>query len=80
MLIFSSRDLTEEEAGRLSPWREKLIEVAADEDEEILELYLSGEDVPAPQIRAALRKATLARKIVPMLVGSALKILVCSQC
>lgn len=70
---FSSRDLTEDEVDRLSPWREKLIEVAADEDEEILELYLSGEDVPASQIRAALRKATLARKIVPVLVGSALK-------
>ncbi|BCS86970.1 elongation factor G [Pseudodesulfovibrio sediminis] len=70
---FTSRDLTEEEADRIAPWREKLIEVASDEDEDILDLYLSGEAVPAEQIRAAVRKATLARTIVPVLVGSALK-------
>ena len=70
---YSTRGLTEEESDFLSPWREKLIETAADEDEAILDLYLSGEEVPPPLIRAALRKATLARKIVPVLVGSALK-------
>ena len=67
------RAVTEEEIERLSPWREKLIEAASDEDESILDLYLSGEDVPAQQIHEALRKATLARRIVPVLVGSALK-------
>jgi len=70
---YSKRDLTEEEVERLSPWREKLIEAAAEEDEELLDLYLMGEDVPVTQLRAALRKATLARTIVPVLVGSALK-------
>jgi len=69
----SLHEWTDEEADRLAPWREKLIETAADEDEEILDLYLSGEDVPVEKIRAALRKATLAQKIVPVLVGSALK-------
>ncbi|NDV19754.1 elongation factor G [Pseudodesulfovibrio sp. JC047] len=70
---YTARDLTDEESDRLSSWREKLIEVAGDEDEEILDLYLSGEAVPVAKIRAALRKATLARKVVPVLVGSALK-------
>ena len=70
---FSIRDLTSEETKRVSPWREKLIETASEEDEEILELYLMGEEVPEAKIHAALRKATLARKIVPVLVGSALK-------
>lgn len=70
---YTVRDLSEEEADRLSPWREKLIEAAAEEDEEILDLYLMGEAVPEDRIRAALRKATLARKVVPVLVGSALK-------
>lgn len=65
--------MTDDEIDRLSPWREKLIEAAADEDEEILDLYLSGEDVPVAKIRSALRKATLGRTIVPVLVGSALK-------
>ena len=70
---YASHDLSGEEADRLGPWREKLIETAAEEDEEILDLYLGGEDVPAGRLRDALRKATLARSIVPVLVGSALK-------
>ena len=70
---YSAHDLTAEEVDKLDPWREKMIEVAADEDEEILDLYLSGEAVPTARIRAALRKATLEQRIVPVLVGSALK-------
>ncbi|OIQ48764.1 Elongation factor G [Pseudodesulfovibrio hydrargyri] len=70
---YTRTPVSEEQAAMLSPWREKLIEVAAEEDETILDLYLSGEDVPVDRIHAALRKATLARRIVPVLVGSALK-------
>ncbi len=70
---FASFDLNEAELELLSPWREKLIETASDEDEEILDLYLSGEEVPADRIRAAIRIATLAQKVVPVLVGSALR-------
>ena len=70
---YASHELSGEEADLLSPWREKLIETAADEDEEILDLYLGGEEVPAKRLRDALRKATLAQRIVPVLVGSALK-------
>ncbi|MEZ7196562.1 elongation factor G [Pseudodesulfovibrio karagichevae] len=70
---YTRTPVDEDQAAMLSPWREKLIEAAAEEDEEILDLYLSGEDVPADRIHAALRKATLARRIVPVLVGSALK-------
>lgn len=68
-----SRPMDDEEIERLSPWREKMIEAAADEDEEILDLYLSGEDIPAGLLRKALRKATLGQRAVPVLVGSALK-------
>ena len=70
---YSSYELTEKEFSVVEPWREKLIETAGDQDEEILDLYLSGEDVPTNKIRAALRKATLEQQIVPVLVGSALK-------
>jgi len=66
-------ELTDDEKRKLDPWREKVIEAASDEDEEILDLYLSGENIPAAKIRAALRKLTLGQKIVPVLVGSALK-------
>ncbi|EGB13485.1 translation elongation factor G [Pseudodesulfovibrio mercurii] len=70
---YSRTPVSGEQAEMLSPWREKLIEAAAEEDEEILDLYLSGEEVPADRIHAALRKGTLARRFVPVLVGSALK-------
>ncbi len=70
---FACFDLTDAEQDLLSPWRERVIETAAEEDEEILDLYLAGEDVPVDRIRTAIRKATLAQRIVPVLVGSALK-------
>jgi len=70
---YASFDLTEAEMAKIEPWREKLIEVASDEDEDILDLYLSGEEVDPAKIRVALRKATLEQTIVPVLVGSALK-------
>lgn len=66
-------DLTEEQVDMLSPWRERLIEVVAEEDEELLDFYLAGEEVPVDRIRKALRQATLKRRIVPVLTGSALK-------
>jgi len=70
---YEALPLTDEEADRLSPWREKLIETAAEADEEILDLYLGGEEVEPKRIIDALRKLTLARTLVPVLVGSALK-------
>ncbi|MUM78328.1 elongation factor G [Pseudodesulfovibrio sp. F-1] len=72
-LEFTCTDLTDAERDRIAPWRERVIEAAAEEDEEILELYLSGAQPDPVRIRAALRRATLARSIVPVLVGSALR-------
>lgn len=68
-----SHDLTEDEAINLSDWREKLIETASEADEELLDLYLEGEDIPVEKIRNALRQLTLARAVVPVFAGSALK-------
>ncbi|MDY7039840.1 MAG: elongation factor G [Chloroflexota bacterium] len=53
--------------------REQLIEQLADFDDEIALLYLEGEEIPADQLRGALRRATLAGTLVPVLAGSALK-------
>ncbi|GAB7022674.1 elongation factor G [Salidesulfovibrio brasiliensis] len=68
-----THELTDDEAGSIAGWREKLIEAASEADEDILDLYLGGEPVPAETIRAALRKLTLSREIVPVFAGSALK-------
>lgn len=70
---FTRFDLSDDEKERIAPWRDRLIEAAAEEDEAIFDLYLSGGPVDAGRIRAALRQATLGRRIVPVLVGSALR-------
>jgi elongation factor G len=53
--------------------REKMIEALADVDDQIAEKYLSGEEVSEDELRAALRRETIALKIVPVVAGSAFK-------
>ena len=53
--------------------REALIEAVADVDDEVAERYLEGEPVDAELLRGALRRATIARSIVPVLCGAALR-------
>nr|WP_197686002.1 elongation factor G [Actinoplanes derwentensis]GID82762.1 elongation factor G [Actinoplanes derwentensis] len=54
-------------------WREKLIETLADVDDEVMVKYLDGEEVSIPEIRAAIRRSTIASKANPVLCGSAFK-------
>ena len=54
-------------------YRDKLLEAVSDFDEEIMELYLEGEDVPADKIKDAVRKATVAVKMVPVVCGTSYK-------
>ncbi len=53
--------------------REKLVEAVSSIDDDLMEKYLEGEEVSADEIRKALRKGTLAMKIVPVVTGSAFK-------
>ncbi|MEU8232863.1 elongation factor G [Actinoplanes sp. NPDC048967] len=54
-------------------WREKLIETLADVDDSVMEKYLEGEEVSQDEIKAAIRRATIASKANPVLCGSAFK-------
>ena len=55
-------------------WREKMVEAAAESSEELLEKYLTDhESLTEDEIKAGLRKRTIANEIVPMLCGSAFK-------
>ena len=65
--------IPESEKDRAEEWREKLIDSASSFSDEIMELYFAGEDIPRDMIIAALRKATLERKCLPVFVGSSLK-------
>ncbi len=57
------RELAEE-------YREKLLEAAADFDDELMELVLEGEEVPVDLLRSAIRKGTIAVKMVPVVCGT----------
>ena len=54
-------------------WREKLVEVAAEVSEELMNKYLEEGDLSEAEIKLALRTRTIAGEIVPMLCGSAFK-------
>ena len=54
-------------------YRSKLIESLAELDEPIMEKYLNGEEISESEIKAALRKGTIAMKAVPVLCGAALR-------
>ncbi|MBR5001411.1 MAG: elongation factor G, partial [Firmicutes bacterium] len=51
-------------------YRENLLEAISEFDDEIMELFLEGEEVPIDSIKAAIRKATCSVKMIPVLCGS----------
>ncbi len=53
--------------------REKMLEALADFDENIMEKYLSGGEITAEEIKAAIRRGTIEMKITPVLCGTAFK-------
>ena len=54
-------------------YRTNMLEAISDFDDEIMMLYLEGEEVPQDMIRAAIRKATCAVKMVPVVCGTSYK-------
>ena len=57
------KDLAEE-------YREKLLDAVSMFDDEIMEMYLEGEEIPTAKIRAAIRKATCAVEMIPVVCGT----------
>src|SRR3984957_11392073 len=54
-------------------WRKDLIEAIAEQDDELLELFFAEKEIPIERLQTALRKATIAGDVLPMLCGSAFK-------
>ena len=54
-------------------WRQELIEAIAEQDDELLEMFFEGKELPVDRMKTALRKATIAGSVLPMLCGSAFK-------
>jgi elongation factor G len=65
--------LTDEEKRLVAPYRETLLEAAADADDAMAEKYLAGEEIPLHLLRGAIRKGTLAARFFPVFAGAALR-------
>ncbi|MBI0130681.1 MULTISPECIES: elongation factor G [Snodgrassella] len=72
-LKFEYADIPADLKDVAEEWREKMVEAAAEANEELMEKYLGGEVLSEDEIVAALRARTLAGEIQPVLCGSAFK-------
>jgi len=70
---YEEREIPEELKARAAEFREKMLESVADVDDSIMERFLEGEEIGEDEVRAALRKGTIANKVVPMISGSSFK-------
>ena len=70
---YDVEDIPAELVDEAQEWRDKMLENAANFDDELAELYLEGEDVPEDMIIAAIRKGTISMELTPMLLGSSYK-------
>ncbi len=70
---FKEIDIPEEYKEAAEKARETLIEMVVEEDEDLLERYLDGEELDSKELKAAIRRATLELKAVPVFFGSAFK-------
>ena len=70
---YDVEEIPAELADQAAEWREKLLETLAEADDEIMEMYLEGEEPTVEQLDAAIRRATLADKINPVIGGTAFK-------
>ncbi|HAH51962.1 MAG TPA: elongation factor G [Balneola sp.] len=66
-------DIPEDLAEKAADYRVQLIEAIADHDESLMEKYLMEEEISEDEILAAIRKATIAKDITPVMCGTALK-------
>jgi len=66
-------EIPAELAEKAAEYREKLLETLSEADDETMEKYLEGEELSVEEIEAAIRRATLADKLNPVLCGTAFK-------
>ena len=66
-------EIPEELQDLAEEYREKLLEAVSDEDDEIMELFLMGEEIPEDKLRAAIRQATIKVHMIPVVCGTSYK-------
>jgi elongation factor G len=72
-MTYEARNIPGNLEGLCKEWREKLVEAAAEANEELMEKYLEEGDLSEDEIRLGIRSRTLGNEIVPTLCGSAFK-------
>ncbi len=66
-------EIPAEYLDKAKEWREKMVEKISETDDALTEKYLSGTEISVPELKAALRKATIAVKLHPVMTGTALR-------
>lgn len=66
-------DIPDELADLAAEYREKLIEIIAEQDEELMSKYLEGDELSEEDLKRSIRNATISVKMVPVLCGSSFK-------
>jgi elongation factor G len=72
-MTYQAREIPENLKQEAKEWREKMVEAAADANEELMEKYLGGDQLTPEEIKKGLRLRTIKNEIIPMLCGSAFK-------
>ena len=70
---YETVDIPADHADAAREWRDKLLETVAENDEQMMEFYLEGEEPTEAQLVAAIRRATIASALTPVLCGTAFK-------
>jgi elongation factor G len=70
---YETVDIPADLVDEATTWRATLLETLAENDEQVLEAYLGGEELSVDEIKAGIRRATIARALTPVLCGSAFK-------
>ncbi|MDZ4380411.1 MAG: elongation factor G [Parvibaculum sp.] len=70
---FEYRDIREDMKDQADEYRAKMVELAVEMDDTVMEAYLEGNEPDEETLKKLIRKGTIARKFVPVLCGSAFK-------
>lgn len=71
--MYDTVDIPDTHLEAAAEWRDKLIETISENDDAMMEFYLEGKEPSRDELIAAIRRATIAGKINPVLTGSAFK-------
>ncbi|WP_396452571.1 elongation factor G, partial [Actinomadura sp.] len=71
--MYDTVDIPDTHLESAREWHDKLVETLAENDDEIMELYLEGHEPTVEQLHAGIRRATVAAKLTPVMCGTAFK-------